>query len=446
MAEATEFEEGRRRGMASFVRDLLGDGLPVRVEFYDGSSLGPPVDEAPATVRVRSRDALRRIVTSPGELGFARAYVAGDIELDGDIYALLGLRSRLPSPKLTPRQWVEAVRRLRPSDLVPLALPPEEAHIGMLGRLHTRRRDAAAIHHHYDVSNDFYELVLGPAMVYSCALWDDPAVGLDAAQWAKMELICQKLALRPGLRLLDVGCGWGSLVRHAARHHGVEAVGVTISTEQADYARRRVAEDGLSDRVEIRVQDYRDVRDGPYDAVSSVGMFEHVGLARLAEYFERIHALTSPRGRFLNHAISRPAGQDAAIARRSFVQRYVFPDGELHEVGSVITAMQAAGFEARHMEDLREHYALTLRAWVANLEQHWDEAVADVGINRARIWRLYMAGSAVGFEDGRIQVNQVLGLRDPDQARFPYRPDWSASPRPIAEAELVDMRSSIHAR
>ena len=327
---------------------------------------------------------------------------------------------------------------LRPSDLVPLRPPPEEIRISRFGALHTRRRDAAAIHHHYDVSNDFYEQVLGDAMVYSCALWEDAGTGLDAAQWAKLELICQKLALRPGLRLLDIGCGWGSLVRHAARHHGVEAVGITISEEQASWARRRVADDGLSDRVEIRVQDYRDVHDGPFDAVSSVGMFEHVGLARLGEYFEHVHELMAPRGRFLNHAISRPPGHASAIARRSFVQRYVFPDGELHEVGSVITAMQAAGFEARHMEDLREHYALTLRAWVANLEDNWDRAVADVGINRARVWRLYMAGSALGFEEGRIGVNQVLGLRDPEEARFPLRPDWSVTPEPI------DLRQERH--
>ena len=434
MAASTVATRPGDRGLARLVTDLVGGDLPIRMEFYDGSSLGP--SDAPATVHVRSKDALRRIVTSPGELGFARAYVAGDIEVDGDIYAVLSLRSRIPRPRLTPRQWLDAARLLRPADLVPLPPPPEEAHISGLGRLHTRGRDAAAIHHHYDVSNDFYELVLGPAMVYSCALWDesrksDPQAGLEASQWAKNELICQKLALRPGLRLLDIGCGWGSLVRHAARHHGVEAVGVTISTEQAAWARERVAAEGLSDRVEIRVQDYRDVHDGPFDAVSSVGMFEHVGLARLGEYFDHVHELMTPRGRFLNHAISRPPGHAPAIARRSFVQRYVFPDGELHEVGSVITAMQAAGFEARHMEDLREHYALTLRAWVKNLEDNWDRAVADVGVNRARVWRLYMAGSALGFEEGRIGVNQVLGLRNPEEARFPLRPDWSATPEPI---------------
>ncbi len=420
-------------GLARLVTDLLGSDLPIRIELQDGMSLGPP--DASATVRVRNDDALRRIVTSPGELGFARAYVAGDIEIDGDIYSVLSLRARIPTPRLSARQWVGAVRLLRPVDLLPLAPPPEEVRISRFGRLHSRQRDLAAVSHHYDVSNDFYELVLGPAMVYSCALWEDPSVGLEAAQWAKMELICQKLALRPGMRLLDIGCGWGSLVRHAAHHHGVDAVGITLSREQAEWARRRVAADGLADRIDIRVQDYRDIDDGPFDAVSSVGMFEHVGAVRLAEYFDDVHALMTPRGRFLNHAISRPPGERPGISKRSFVARYVFPDGELHEVGSVVTAMQSAGFEARHVEDLREHYSLTLRAWVANLEANWDGGVAAVGVNRARVWRLYMAGSALGFEEGRIGVHQVLGLRDPDEAHFPLRPDWSSMPRRAAALE-----------
>lgn len=420
--------------LARFARTLLGDDLPVGIEFPDGSSVGP--SDPPAVIRVRSADALRRILTAPGELGFARAYVVGDLDVEGDIYAALGLRSRLPNPKLTPRQWLDAVRLVSPADLKPLPPPPEEVRPG--GRLHSRRRDAAAISHHYDVSNRFYEIVLGPAMTYSCALWSEPEVGLGAAQWAKLELICQKLDLRPGMRLLDIGCGWGSMVRHAAVHHGVEAVGVTLSREQAAWARQRIEDDGLSDRIRIRVQDYRDVRDGPFDAVSSIGMFEHVGLARLGEYFDRVHQLTAPGGRFLNHAISRPPGAKPGFARRSFVQRYVFPDGELHEVGGVMTAMQTAGFEARHHENLREHYALTLRAWVQNLEDRWDEAVAEVGANRARVWRLYMAGSALGFEEGRIGVHQILGLRDPDRAMFPLRPDWSPAPAP------VDLRSDAH--
>jgi cyclopropane-fatty-acyl-phospholipid synthase len=218
------------------------------------------------------------------------------------------------------------------------------------------------------------------------------------------------------MRLLDVGCGWGSLLLHAAERYGVQGVGVTISARQAELARERVAEAGLSDRIEIRLADYRDVRDGPFDAISSIGMFEHVGLSRLGVYFTRLHELLRPAGRLLNHGIARPPRWRAPIRRTTFVGRYVFPDGELHEVGAVVSAIQRAGFEVRHSETLREHYALTLRTWVRNLEENWDEAVAEVGAPRARIWRLYMAGSALGFEAGRLQVHQVLAVR-PDNGR-----------------------------
>jgi cyclopropane-fatty-acyl-phospholipid synthase len=227
------------------------------------------------------------------------------------------------------------------------------------------------------------------------------------------------------MRLLDVGCGWGGMVMHAATHHGVRAVGVTISRRQAEWAEKAVAEAGLSDRVEIRLQDYRDVRDGPFDAISSIGMFEHVGLAQLRTYFDRLFALLRPEGRLLNHGISRPPARRARFARRSFIDRYVFPDGELHEVGSVVSAIQRSGFEARHVEGLREHYALTLRAWVANLERHWDEAVSEAGLARARIWRLYMAGAALNFEANRTQIHQVLAARPAGgRSGLPLRPDW----------------------
>jgi cyclopropane-fatty-acyl-phospholipid synthase len=304
-------------------------------------------------------------------------------------------------------------------------LPPPDEEVRLRGRRHSKARDAAAISHHYDVSNTFYRLVLGPSLTYSCAVWHDPDDTLEAAQANKYELICRKLDLKPGMRLLDVGCGWGGMVMHAAKHHGVNAVGVTISRQQAELAEKRVAEAGLSDQVQIRVQDYRDVGDGPYDGISSIGMFEHVGEARLAEYFECLRHLARPEGRLLNHGISRPArNEKARLPRRSFINRYVFPDGELHEVGRVISITQDAGFEVRHVESLREHYALTLRQWVANLEEHWDEAVAEVGAPRARVWHLYMAGSAVNFEAGRTQVHQVLSVpREPDgRSGVPLRP------------------------
>jgi cyclopropane-fatty-acyl-phospholipid synthase len=234
------------------------------------------------------------------------------------------------------------------------------------------------------------------------------------------------------MRLLDIGCGWGGMVLHAARHYGVHAVGVTLSRPQAELARERVEDAGLADLIEIRAADYRDVVDGPYDAVSSIGMFEHVGLTRLAEYFERCHALVAPRGRFLNHGISRPAHMPVAThgrfssarLERNFTERYVFPDGELHEVGTVVSAMQRAGFEVRHVESLREHYALTLRQWVRNLETNWDEAVREAGAGRARVWRLYMAAAALGFESDEEQVHQVLATRTTDgESGLPLRPD-----------------------
>ncbi len=259
-------------------------------------------------------------------------------------------------------------------------------------------------------------------------MWRHAAATLEDAQAAKHELVCRKLGLRPGMRLLDVGCGWGGMVLHAARHHDVHAVGVTLSTHQAEWTAQAVTDAGLGDQVEIRVQDYRDVADGPYDAISSIGMFEHVGLARLGDYFGRLRQLLRPGGRLLNHGISRPPGGRPRFARRGFVDRYVFPDGELHEIGAVISRMQAARFEVRHVESLREHYALTLRAWVANLERGWDEALAEAGAARARIWRLYMAGCALGFEDGGTQVHQVLATAaDGGCSGLELRPDWDAS-------------------
>ena len=412
----------RQSGLAAAIAGFLGTEIPIGIECYDGSRLGP-ADSATRLV-VRSPNALRYVLTGPGEIGFARAYVAGEIEVVGDIFEALSLRDHLPDVKVTPREWLALARAAGVEALRPLPPPPEEARVR--GRRHSKERDAAVIAHHYDVSNDFYRLVLGPSMTYSCAVFAAPDTTLESAQAAKYELVCRKLALRPGMRLLDVGCGWGGMAMHAAREHGAHAVGVTLSTRQAEWARNAVREAGLADRVEIRVQDYRDVVDGPFDAISSIGMFEHVGLAKLDEYFTRLFTLLRPGGRLLNHGIAKRPGPRPAFAHRGFIDRYVFPDGELHEVGSVVTRVQKAGFEARNVEGLREHYAQTLRHWVANLEANWDEAVRLVGPNRARVWRLYMAASACNFEAERTHIFQVLAVRNDSRGRsgMPWRPDW----------------------
>ena len=412
--------------VATLVAEVLGDDVPIRVEAWDGSWIGPP--NAPATLILRSPAALQRIVTCPGELGLARAYVAGDIDVEGDIYAVLALRDRLPEVKLRPSQLLAAARMLGVRNLRPLPPPPDEARLS--GRRHTPERDAAAVSHHYDVGNRFYELVLGPSLTYSCAVFETDDASLEEAQAAKYELICRKLGLRPGDRLLDVGCGWGSMAMHAARHHGARVVGVTLSRRQVELAKERVADEGLGDLVDIRLQDYRDVDDGPFDAISSIGMFEHVGRGRTGEYFERLRDLLRPQGRLLNHAISRPPSDQTRIADRSFMGRYVFPDGELLDIGTTVQALEQAGFEARHVEDLREHYARTLRHWVANLEREWDAAVAEVGVARARVWRLYMAGSAVNFEADRNRIHQVLAVKSTagGDAAMPARPTWERDP------------------
>ncbi len=414
--------------LAALAEAALGTALPVRVRAWDGSEAGPP--DAPVVV-VRNRRALRRVMWKPGELGLARAWVAGDLDIEGDLYeALDRLSGLLWERDETPARRkgaaaVDAVLSLRDPAVrrllreaasligpgLPPAPPPEEVR-PTGGALHSMRRDRQAIHHHYDVGNTFYERVLGPSMVYSCAYWEKPGGTLEDAQYSKLDLICRKLDLREGQRLLDVGCGWGSMVLHAVRHYGVRAVGITLSTEQATYARKRIAEEGLTDRIEIRVQDYRRVDDGPFDAISSIGMAEHVGSAQYLAYAKTLHGLLVPGGRLLNHQIARrPLMDEEAYHVDEFIDRYVFPDGELAPVGTTLSLLENAGFEARDVEALREHYALTLRGWVANLEEHWDEAVRETSPGRARVWRLYMAASALAFERNRIGVNQILAVR-----------------------------------
>ena len=394
------------------VHAVLGPQLPVRLQFWDGSELKPSGERAAGTLRINSPDAVRRIVWAPNSLGLGRAFVAGDLDADGDLCEVIGaLREVVPGEgrvgiEAAPAA-VQAVRRL---GLLGRPLPPPAEEAKLRGWRHSPRRDAAAISHHYDVGNDFYRLVLGPSMTYSCARFSRPELDLTAAQAAKHDLICRKLGLseRPGGRLLDVGCGWGSMAIHAATHYDVSVVGITISEEQAALARERVADAGLTDRVEIRLQDYRELGGERFDAISSIGMSEHVGQARLARYYEILHGAMQPQGRLVNHAIS--AVRRPRKRRPTFIDRYVFPDGELIDVADSVAVMEQAGFEVRDVESLREHYARTLRAWVANLEESWDGAVRLAGIARARVWRLYMAGCAVAFDEGDIAIHQVLGV------------------------------------
>ncbi|MGW1751463.1 class I SAM-dependent methyltransferase [Streptomyces sp. NPDC002092] len=409
--------------LKSLVEQLLGVPLPVRIRAWDGSQAGPP--GAPALV-VRNRRAVRRLLFKPGELGLARAWVAGDLDIEGDLYAALDLMSELVWERgEDARSLLQMVRdpevRAAARGLVKVAglplppAPPREEVRRARNHLHTKRSDRRAISHHYDVGNDFYEIVLGPSMVYSCAYWPTPDATLEEAQRDKLELICRKLALTTGQRLLDVGCGWGSLAIHAAREYGVNVVGITLSQEQAAYARKRVADEGLTDRVEIRVQDYRDVPDGPYDAIASVGMAEHVGKERYLEYAEDLYRLLKSGGRLLNHQIARrPQRDESSYSVDEFIDAYVFPDGELAPLGSTVGQLERAGFEVRDVEAIREHYGLTLRRWVANLEADWPRAMRLAGPGRARVWRLYMAASALAFERNRIGVNQVLAVRTPE--------------------------------
>ncbi|MCF6507585.1 class I SAM-dependent methyltransferase [Blastococcus sp. MG754426] len=411
-------------------RTLLGAPLPLSVRCWDGSE--SVVDGAPTLV-VRNRRALRRLVFAPGELGLARAYVSGDLDVEGDLYAALSFPDDLPARpelRLDRRALVRLagpLLRLRVPGPPP-APPAEEARLR--GLRHSLRRDRSAISHHYDVGNDFYRLLLGPSLVYSCAYFPGPGATLEAAQEAKLDLVCRKLGVEPGMRLLDVGCGWGSLALHAASRYGVSVVGVTISGAQADLARRRVTEAGLADRVEIRLQDYREVDDGPFDAIASVGMAEHVGHDQLPAYAARLHALLAPGGRLLNHAIARgPAAGPDRPDPGSFLTRYVFPDGELQPVATHVRVLEEAGFEVVDVEALRRHYALTCRAWVRNLEENWEEAVRESSPGRARVWRLYLAGSALAFERHRVGVNQVLAVRPGGEDRLPLRRPDRSRPR-----------------
>lgn len=417
--------------LAEIFEQISGGETGIEFHAYDGSTSGP--HGAPNRAEVRSPRAVSYLIQSRADLGLARAYVAGDLEVHGDLFEVLRQLWRSNDGTYSWRERFQILRSLELRALRPVAPPPIERR--MRGRRHSRRRDAAAISHHYDVSNRFYEWVLGPSMAYTCAVFPDEAATLGEAQFEKHDLACRKLGLEPGMRLLDVGCGWGGMVVHAAEHYGVHALGVTLSREQAEWGRRAIAAAGLSGQAQVRFQDYREVSEGDFDAISSIGLTEHVGKDQLAGYFAFLHAKLRSRGRLLNHCITRPNDRHPLLLRGGFVDRYVFPDGELLGPGHLVSQMHDAGFELRHEENLREHYARTLAAWGANLEAHWAEAVAEVGEARARVWRLYMAGSRVSFSEDYLELHQMLGVKTrqgdsamPLAARWPDEPTPTRSP------------------
>ncbi len=404
--------------VAEIISGVIGPDVPVRIIGYDGSKAGP--DSAEAALRITSPRAIARLVSAPGTLGLARAYVTGEIEVEGELYGILALMPDVILHDISAAQRIRLARRLVPVWLRH-RMPPPEFEYRPPGRLHSRARDRKAISHHYDVSNAFYEWVLGPSMAYTCAVYPHAGATLEEAQAEKHELVSRKLALEPGMRLLDVGCGWGGMVMHAAAEHGVHALGVTLSANQAAWAQAEITRRGIDGLAEVRHVDDRDAPESGFDAISSIGLTEHIGRAQLPSYFASLHARLRPGGRLLNHCITEARTPKRGLD--TFIGRYIFPDGELHHVGNLIRIMNDAGFEIRHDENFREHYARTLAAWGANLEANWDAAVDEVGIGRARVWRLYMAACRLGFERDNIQLHQILGERaHPDgRSGFPLR-------------------------
>ncbi len=399
--------------LAEIFEKIVGPDADVQFVAYDGSKAGPPT--ADVRIEVKSPIAVAYLAQAPGELGLARAYISGHIDVHGDMYELLNRMWSLTINDLPLSEKVAAVRALGTKPLLMRVPPPPQemrrSTLARLGSRHAKQRDAEAIHHHYDVSNRFYEWVLGPSMAYTCAVFPTADATLEEAQYTKFDLVAKKLDLQPGMRLLDIGCGWGGMVMHAAREYGVKSLGVTLSRQQAEWAQKAIAEAGLSELAEVRYMDYRDVKEGGFDRISSIGLTEHIGKDNLPAYFSFLYGKLKPGGRLLNHCITRPTGTEKTFNKGGFINRYVFPDGELESVGHLVRQMEDNGFEIRHEENLREHYALTLREWCANLDAHWDEAVREVGRGTARVWRLYMAGCVVGFERNKVQLHQVLGAK-----------------------------------
>jgi cyclopropane-fatty-acyl-phospholipid synthase len=410
-------QDGAARIIADLVKTRAGVDLPVRLRLWDGSEAGP--EGAPVLI-ARSPRALRRLLWRPGELGLARAYISGDLDVDGDLTdGLRRVRAAAPAPGggarpsaaplLGPALAVmRAVTRLK----VPLwpPPPPPACELRVRGRRHSRARDQAVIAGHYDLPAAFYQLILDPSMAYSCAWWP-LADTLAGAQRAKLELISRKLDLEPGSRLLDLGCGWGSLTVHAAGHHQARVTAVTLSAEQGGYVRQRVRGLGLTDRAEVRIQDYRDPLGTDYDAIASVEMGEHVGAAQYPRFCATLHRLLKPGGRLLIQQMSR---RGRAPGGGAFIESYIAPDMHMRPVGETVRLIENAGFEVIDVQAMREHYARTIRAWLDNFEANLPEITKLLTAEQVRVWRLYLAGGALAFDEGRMGVDQILAVR-PDR-------------------------------
>ena len=402
---ATQFAEA--------LAPVVGGELPVHLTLWDGSSAGPA--DAPRVV-VRSPRALRRLLRHPGELGAAQAYVTGELDVEGDLDDALthvwsvaqerGLGGIRPTPAVV----AGVVRLARSAGVLGRPLPPPASQAVVRGRLHSLRRDRAAISHHYDLSNDFYQLILDPHLAYSCGYWrsDDPDYTVEDAQRDKFELVGRKLGLREGSRLLDVGCGWGSMSLYAAEHFGAQVTGVTIAAEQKRFIDARIRERGLQDRVEIRLQDYRDVPDTGFDAVVSLEMGEHVGQRNYPTYARVLHDAVRPGGRVLVQQMSRRGRHPGG---GPFIEQFIAPDMHMRPVGDTVALIEESGLEVRDVHALREHYVRTVDAWHDTFEANWDRAVDLVGEEIARVWRLYLVGGSMAFRDGRMGVDQILAVR-----------------------------------
>jgi cyclopropane-fatty-acyl-phospholipid synthase len=396
---------------AHTLRDLLGEALPERpftVQWWDGATMPSTNGSAGPTFYVRSPQALGHVLRAPGQLGIGRAYVSGVLDVD-DVEAALDLLDRYKPPPIDRKAQAKlALAAVRAGAL--RSVPPvPDAELRPRGRRHSPARDRRAVRHHYDVSDDFFRLFLGESMTYSCAIWSHGATTLEEAQRTKLEMVCTKLGLQRGQRVLDVGCGWGSFALHAAREHGVSVLGITISENQAALARRRVAEAGLADKVEIRLADYRELRDEPFDAISSIGMVEHVGNVQIDVYAQTLMRLLKPGGTLLNHGIARLRHGEPEAG--PFSERFVFPDAAPLHLSRIITALETAGFEPHHVEGFRMDYARTLTEWARRLDEHETEALALVGAERMRVWRLYLRAARRGFESGFTSVFQVRASR-----------------------------------